>query len=643
LNKTAHLLPVALLAALPAFAQAIHPEAALLPPSIISPQDKPYPGTITLAVDATDLDRHIFHVHETIPLTASRPLTLLSPKWIPGNHGPTGPLTELAGLLVKANGQRISWQRDPVDMYAFHIAVPQGATSVDVYFQYLSPPETKEGRVVMTPNMLDIQWNPELLYPADYYARDITLQPSVTLPDGWQYGTALEPAQETGPHITFKPVKLVVLMDSPLYAGRYFNRIDLDPGANVPVHLDVVADRPEDLVVKPADLAAHRNLVQQAYRNFGAHHYDHYDFLLSLSDEMGGEGLEHHRSSENGTDRVYFTDLEKSAADRDLLAHEYTHSWNGKYRRPADLFSPDFNVVPERDSLLWVYEGQTEYWGNVLAARAGILNAEQVRDNFAQYAAEQQATAGRGWRNLADTTNDPIMNMRRPLAWRSYSRSEDYYIEGLLIWLDADTLIREKSNNTRSLNDFAKNFFGGSDGDWGTVTYRFDDVVAALNAVQPFDWAHFLRIRLEGHATDAPLDGITRGGWKLVFTEEKSAMQKAEEGKRKETDFSYSLGLQLGEEGAIEAVQWDSPSFRAGLAGGTKLVAINGLAFDDADELASAIRLAKTGSAPIELLVQDGKHFRTVKIDYHGGLRYPRLERIPNTPDRLDDILAQLK
>jgi len=635
------LLPL-LLATLPAQA-APPPQPVPLPPPVAAPQDKPFPGEITLAVDATDLDRHVFRMHETIPVPPGGPLTLILPKWLPGNHGPTEPVPDFAGLVVRAGGKTLAWTRDTVDMAAFHIDVPAGTPSVEAEFQFLSAVDSHDGRVVMTPNMVEVEWRPEILFPAGYFQRDIPVRASVALPAGWQYGTALDTAHATGGHVEFKPVPLETLLDSPLLAGRYFSRIDLDPGAQVPVHLDITADAPEDLVIKPADLAAHRALVQQAYLNYASHHYDHYDFLLSLSDDMGGIGLEHQRSSEDGVGRDYFTDLDKSAAERDLLPHEYTHSWNGKFRRPADLWSPDEHVVPERDSLLWVYEGQTEYWGQVLAARSGLQTAQQARDLLAiEAAALDAATPGRTWRNLQDTTNDPIISWHKPSAWRGWSRFGDYYPEGTLLWLDADTLIREKTNNAKSLTDFARAFFGVDNGAWGTETYSFDDLVAALNAVYPYDWAGFLRARLDGHGPGAPLDGLTRGGWKLVYTGEASALEKAAGGRRGE-DFTYSLGLTLGGEGAIREVRWGGPAYAAGLASGVKLVAVNGLALDGPGTLKDALRAAAHDTAPITLLVRDGNHYRDIKIDYHGGLRYPHLERMAGTPDRLADILAPLK
>jgi predicted metalloprotease with PDZ domain len=637
------LLPL-LLAAAPALADPAPPQPTPLPPPVTAPQDHPFPGTIDLAVDATDLDRHIFQITETIPVSPGQKLTLLFPKWYPGNHGPTGPLPELAGLTITAAGQNLAWQRDPIDMYAFHIDLPPNTPTIQVTFELLSPLDAKEGRVVMTPNMLDVQWRPEILFPAGYYQRDIQVQATVTLPDTWQFATALETAHADGKQITFKPVPLDTLLDSPLYAGRYTSRIDLDPNGPAPVHLDVFADKPEDLKISPEDLQAHRNLVQQAYKNFGSHHYNHYDFLFSLSDDMGSIGLEHQRSSEDGVDQVYFTDPEKSAAIRHLLPHEYTHSWNGKFRRPADLWSPDDVTVPERDSLLWVYEGQTEYWGQVLAARSGILKPAQLRDLLALEAATLDAgTPGRIWRNLQDTTDEPIISWHRTGDWRSWTRTADYYDEGLLIWLDADTLIREKTNGAKSLSDFAKLFFGIDNGAWVTQTYTFGDIVHALNQIYPNDWATFLRTRLDSKNPHAPLDGLTRGGWKLVYTAEKTPMQKSAEGRRHSTAFTYSLGFSLGAENTITDVIWGSPAFKAGIVPGNKLLAANGLAIEQASTLSDAITAAAGSKTPITLLLRSGNHYRDVPLDYHGGLRYPHLERIAGTPDRLDDILAPLK
>jgi predicted metalloprotease with PDZ domain len=609
-----------------------------MPPPIAPPKDIPYPGTIHLTVDATDIDRHIFNVRETIPVRGGEPAVLLYPEWLPGNHGPRGRVDKLAGLVIHANGQRLEWVRDPVNVYAFHVDVPAGVTAVDLNFQFDSPVEDGQGRVVMTPDMLNLQWNAVVLYPAGYFSRQIVVEPSVRLPDGWQFGTALETVSADAGFTTFKPVPLNTLVDSPIFAGRYFKRVDLDPGGVAPVHLDVVADRASLLEVKPEQLGAHRALVQQAYKLFGSHHYDHYDLLLALTSQMGGIGLEHHQSSENGTVPGYFTEWDKNADARDLLPHEYTHSWNGKFRRPADLWTPNFDV-PMRDSLLWVYEGQTQYWGIVLAARAGLLTKQQALESFAMVAAVYDNRVGREWRALQDTTNDPITAGRRPQAWRSWERSEDYYSEGSLVWLDVDTLIRERSGGKRSLDNFARAFFGINDGSFVTSTYTFDDVVAALNDVEPYDWAKFLRTRLDGHGPGAPLDGFARGGYNLVYTDTPTDFFKGVETRQKFSNLTYSLGFVVANDGRLSDVRWNGPAYNSGLTVGTQIVAVDGTAFD-ASRLTDAIKNAKSSTSAIELLVKIGDRYRTVSIDYHDGLRYPRLEPEPSTPARLDQILA---
>lgn len=614
-------------------------------PNVPPPADVAYPGTIRLQVDATDIQRRIFRVHEEIPVAPGR-LTLLYPAWLPGNHAPRGPIDKLAGLVTRADGKTLQWQRDPLDVYAFHVEVPAGVTTLSVDFQYLSPQEPAQGRVVMTPDMLNLQWNAVALYPAGHAARQITVEPSVKLPPGWQYAGALDLPAGAAPNqpgsdgvVRFNPVDFATLVDSPLFAGRHFKRFQL--GDDPTVHLNVVADAARFLVAKPEQIQLHANLVAQARKLFGSRHYDHYDFLLALTKQLGGIGLEHHRSSENSGEPGYFTEWDKHAPGRGLLPHELTHSWNGKFRRPLGLATANFNV-PMQDGLLWVYEGQTQYWGYVLAARSGLWSVEQARDALALVAATYADNRpGFAWRNVQDTTNDPVIASRRALPYRNWQMSEDYYNAGQLVWLAVDAKLRELTRERRSLDDFARAFFGVDDGSWQVLPYQFDDVVAALNGVAAHDWAGFLRERIEGHRP--PLDGLAASGWKLVYRDKPSAFDKASEGGRRGNDHSASLGLVVdGNSGRITDVRWDGPAFNAGVTPTSTIVAVNGRAYNH-DELKEAITAAKGGTAPIELLLKDGTLFRSARIDYHDGLKYPHLERIEGTPDRLGAILAPRK
>jgi predicted metalloprotease with PDZ domain len=479
--------------------------------------------------------------------------------------------------------------------------------------------------------MLNLQWISVALYPAGYYVRRINVEASVKYPDGWKAATALEVASQQGPTVRYKPVTFDVLVDSPVFAGANVRVETLAPG----VRLNIVADQPEQLTATEEQLQPHRNLVTQAVKLFGAQHYDHYDFLLALSARQGGIGLEHHRSSENGVTGGYFTEWKDNLTRRDLLPHEYTHSWNGKYRRAADLWTPDYRT-PMQDSLLWVYEGQTQFWGVVLGARSGLLTKEETLGALANTAARLDTDAGRSWRPLTDTTDDPIISQRRPKGWRSWQRSEDYYNEGLLIWLDADSMIRELSQGKRSLDDFARAFFGVNDRAWGELTYTFDDIVKTLNSVQTNDWATFLRTRVDQINERAPLEGFTRGGYNLVYTDTPTDWFKSNEKARKITDLTYSGGLVLGRDGDISEVAWDSPAFNAGLTVGTKLVAVNGRSLDT-EELKAAIKAKKS---PLSLLVKTGDIYRTVSFNYDGGLRYPKFEKTGEGPSSLDALLA---
>ena len=602
-------------------------------------QDIPYPGTITLTVDATDVARGIFRVRENIPVPAPGRMTLLYPQWLPGNHAPRGPIDDVAGLTISAGGKPLAWKRDPVDVYAIAVDVPDGVRAIDLAFDYVSPVNPAQGRVVMTREMLSLQWNLTAFYPAGYFTRQIMVSPRAVLPDGWGYGTALEPlSPRAGGPVAFRPVDFETLVDSPMLAGRYFRQIQLSPK----VRLNITADRPEELAAGDAQIAAHRRLVEQAIRLFGAEHYDHYDFLFSISDRLGGIGLEHQRSSENGVATGYFTHWDEQTARRNLLPHEYTHSWNGKYRRGDDLYTPDYSV-PMRNSLLWVYEGQTQFWGYVLQARSGLVSTEDTLSGIAIIAAALDTRPGRQWRPLIDTTNDPIIAARRPQPWTSLQRSEDYYNEGLLVWLDTDMQLRELTRGERSLDDFARAFFGMRDGDWGTLTYRFDDVVRTLNDIAPYDWASFLRSRVEQPQPHAPLGWLAKSGYRLTYTSKPTSYWATEERRRKVADFSYSLGLVIDTgDRSVDQIIWDSPAFEAGLTNGDILVALDGETFDTG-RLGQRVDSAQGTRMPIELLVRRGEQFRTVKIPYFGGHRYPRLERTSGAPTWLDQLLQPRK
>jgi len=624
-------LAVVLALSSPLAARPVHAE---VPP----PADVAYPGTIAIDVDATDTAQRIFRVKQTMPVQAG-PLTLLFPAWLPGNHAASGPIDKIAGLEITANGQRLDWTRDPLDVFAFHVEVPSGVSSLSMQYQYLTPTGRDQGRVVMTPDMLNLQWNAVVLYPAGHYASRIQYAASVTYPAGFQAASALDVASREGDTVRYQSVPLDILVDSPVYAGRYFKTIDLAPGAKVPVRLNVVADAAKYLEARPEHVEQHRELVKQALKLYGSQHYDHYDFLFSLSKQMSGNGLEHQRSSENGLGTDYFTGWDRKAGSDDLLAHEYTHSWNGKFRRPADLWTPNYNV-PMQGSLLWVYEGQTQYWGNVLTARAGLRPMQASRDALALVAATYADNRpGLEWRALQDTTNDPIVARRRPKPYRGYQMSEDYYSGGQMMWLEADARIRKLSGGKKSLDDFARAFFGIEDGEWKQqATYTFDDVVATLDGVAHDDWARFLRDRLDGKA---PLTGgIEASGWKLVYKDEPSAYAKAQmKGDSGAAGFIYSIGLNIGKGGNVTEVRWDSPAFDAGVGTGMTIVAVNDIAYDK-DTMEDAIKAAKGGKAPIRLMVREFDRYRSIDVDYHDGPRYPHLERIEGTPDYLTKILT---
>ncbi|HEX5537442.1 MAG TPA: peptidase M61 [Sphingobium sp.] len=608
------------------------PAAQPVVDAIPAPRDIPWPGTIVLDIDASDTTQRIWRVRQTISLASSGPLTLLYPEWLPGKHGPRGQIEKVAGLKITANGRAVGWTRDPVDVYAFHVEVPDGARELVLEFQFLNATKPDQGRIAVTGRMMNLQFETVSFYPAGHYVRRIPVRASVTYPEGWAAFSALR-GSRTGATVRYEATDYETLIDSPVFAGRNSRTVDIGNG----VTLDMVADRAAELAATPEQIATHRKLVAEALALFGARHFDRYSFLLAITEEMGGIGLEHHRSSENAVDPGYFTKWNDGPGDRNLLPHELVHSWNGKFRRPELLWTPDYRT-PMQDNLLWVYEGQTQFWGYVLGARSGIYTKEQTLDALASIAARLDLAKGREWRPLADTTHDPIISARRPKAWASWQRSEDYYNEGLLTWLEADAIIRRQSRGARGMDDFARAFFGTRDGDWGVLTYTRKDVVDTLNAVQPFDWASFLRTRVDSTSKEAPKGGLELGGYRLVYGETPNSTTKDIEKAIKGIDQSYGVGLAIETDGDIVSVIWNSPAFEAGLAAGMKIIAVNGIEFSG-DVFKEALTDAKKEKKPIDVIVKQDSNYRTIRLDYSFGLRYPRLEKSGEGEGSLDRLL----
>lgn len=625
-------------------------------PAAASAAPTAWPGVISLQVDASDLDRRVLRVRQTLPLppsAAARQLPLRYARYLPGGHGPYGDITRLAGLDIRAGQQRLGWRRDSADPFTFVVDVPAGATELTLSFQYLAPVRGSGERISVTRDLLGIEWETVVLYPAGPAAHALRVQPRLKLPAGWRQVSALrgpdgQPVQAGADGwVSWRELSLETFIDSPLFAGPHVRSVPLDKaGARRPVVLTLLADDPAALEASPAQLDAHRAISAQADALFGGMRpFRQYDLMLALSEEFGGIGLEHHESSENGLKPDYFRDWDKAIRGRELLTHEYVHAWNGKHRRPAELATPDYHV-PMGNRLLWVYEGLTEYWGHVLAARAGLTTTEQARDRLANVAAEVAVRSGRGWRPLQDTVNDPAVGPGPTREWEEWQRSFDYYDEASLVWLEADLLIRHLSQGRRSLDDFARGFFGvplrtRDDGSPAPTTYTEDDVYAALQAVQPHDWRAFFRQRLDG--TGVAPTWLQHSGWRLGWAPAESDFQanergwEGDSGSERPQNLAFSLGLRIIGDGSITQVFWDSPAFRAGLTKGMELLAVNDRAYRP-ERLEAAVRANADGRAPLRLLVKDGEHFRTVTLDWRGGLRYPVLERVAGEPDRLGAV-----
>lgn len=602
------------------------------------PADTPWPGgSIKLDIDATDTRRGVYTVKQTIPVTAGmRNLTLLFPEWLPGNHAARGPINLVSRFSFTANGKPLEWKRNPLDVYQIDVALPEGAQEVVVEFVHTSPVTGSEGRVTMTQEMLNLQWEKMSFYPAGHYTRRNAFEPTVTFPEGWQVFTALDGMRRSGDTVTWQQVDYETLVDSPIFAGKYAKQWSLDPV----VKLDVVADKPSLLEIKPENLKTFEKMVNEADAIFGERHFDHYDILLALTDRMGGIGLEHQRSAENQYEPDSFVKWDQMDWDHNVVAHELVHSWNGKYRRPDDLWTPDYRT-PMQDSLLWMYEGQTQFWGWVLAARSGLQKKETVLGQFANAVANySEGQPGREWRSVADTTNDPIINARRPVPYSSLNRSEDYYVEGALTWLEADQIIRQGTGGKKGLDDFARVFFGAKQGDMGHLTYDFAEIVRVLNGVYAYDWATFLDTRLLKPGQPAPMNGIDMAGYKLVWKDTPNPYNAGRMAGQKYLDLYYSLGVNLDSSGKVTSTRWDGPAFNAGIVNGAQIMAVNGEAYSQDVMKEAIVAATRDGAGPIELLVKRGDRFDTVAIEYNLGLRYPWLEPKAKGTQAFDRLLT---
>lgn len=608
---------------------------------IVSLQGVVLAQAIQLHVDLTDAPRNIYHAHLRIPVKPGA-MTLVFPKWIPGNHRPSGPIGALTGIKMQAMDRPLAWARDPVDMYAFHVTVPAGADELQVSLDAITTQDSAGGGgPAASSNLLDLNWNAVVLYPQGAKSDAVEFAPSVTLPANWKFGTALAVARADADKIEFAPTSLTTLIDSPLIAGLFYRRIELTKPGEAPVHfMDLVADSEAELAMKPEDLAAYQKLVAETGALFGARHYRQYHFLYTLSDVVGGHGLEHHESNDSAAAGRTLLDDDLHLVFADLVPHEFAHSWNGKYRRPAGLATPDYQE-PMVGDLLWVYEGFTEYLGTLLAARSGLWSPAQYREALAHTAAELDHRTGRNWRPLEDTARSvQILRMTGP-QWSSWRRGLDYYPEGELIWLEVDATIRQQTHGQRSLNDFCRSFHGGESGPPKVVPYTFDDIVRALNEVAPYDWATLLRERVGATTTHAPLGGIERGGWKLVYNDLPNLHAQAIEKLAKFSDFSYSMGFSVSENGEFYDVIAGSPAHAAGLGPGMKLIAVNGRKYSP-PTMHAALKAAQASADPIELLVENAQYIKTYSVVYHGGDQNPHLERVSDQPDLLSDILKPL-
>lgn len=595
---------------------------------------------MTLELDARSAERGLMVAHLVVP-AAPGPFTLVYPEWIPGEHGPTGPLNDVADLQISGGGAPLAWQRDLVDLYAFHVNVPAGVNSLDVTFNVLlnASSDVIGSDVMSSANIAIVNWNRVLLYQQGTFAREVYVKPSIVLPDGWDYGTALPDARRDGNRISFDTVSLETLVDSPLDCGRFVKHVLLWSSGSSLNQLDLFGDRPQDLDFPQMLVAHYQRVVQEALAMYGARHWNNYHFLLTLSDAIGVQGIEHHQSSDDREHDDYLSNDDRQLSDGDLLTHEFSHSWNGKYRRPADLATPNYQV-PMKTDLLWVYEGLNQYLGDVLSFRSGIREPKLYPEYVAATYASLDTEPGRESVPLIDTAVSAPWLYTVQGPYTSLRRSTgDFYAEGELIWLDADTIIRSQTGGAKSLDDFLHAYAGPPDTGPQVVPYTREDIEHLLSSVAPYDWHGFFQRSVYSIALHPPTDEIERSGWRLVYNATPNTFIAAGDRSGNTIDAWYSLGLNLQGDGTIDDVRSGSPAWKARLAPGMGVVAINGQAFSQ-DVLNLGLKSAQASGAPIAVLVKHNDWYRTYQVDYHGGPRYPHLERLAQRADMLAKITA---
>ncbi|HEY2475379.1 MAG TPA: hypothetical protein VGI19_11335 [Candidatus Cybelea sp.] len=589
----------------------------------------------TLVLDATRAPEGFMEVHERIPAVSGL-YTVVYPKWIPGEHGPTGPLNDLAALRISAGGAPLDWRRDPIDLYAFHVNVPPSAHAIDVDFDVLM---NAPNDMMATHSVAVLNWNRALLYQDGIDSHQYFIKPSIVLPPGWEYATALRGANRSGNRVDFAVTPLNMLVDSPLDMGRYVQKWNLWREGAAFVELDAFADHPQNLDISPSLLRAYQRVPAETFAMYGSRHFEDYHALLTLSDVLGFQGIEHHQSSDNRASDDFLTEPDESLAGGDLVTHEFSHSWNGKYRRPADLTTPNFQV-PMQTDLLWVYEGMNQYLGDIISFRAGIREPKLYPEYLATAYAEMDYETGRAATPLIDlTTGAPYFYTAHGEYGGIRRNAGDFYTEGELLWLDVDTIIRERSHGSRSLDTFLHLFTLPPLTGPIVKTYTREEVESLLGQVEPYDWHAFFQRLVYQPTTHPPTDELARAGWKMAYTSTPNKFIVAEESDNHGIEGWYSYGAVLNASGVVRDVREGSAAWHARLAPGMKVLAVNNQEFS-ADVLEYAIKKAQHTNAPIVLITSQTGWFQTLSLDYHDGIRYPHLERIAGTPDMLASIAA---